>query len=96
MPPFTTAYSLKHDKIIPKDYFAHMKIGAISVYDPKSFSDWYDRAEVEIYRYFQKYKTNIMVIKGYGVVSFDRDLNTMVKKIAILENSCRLLNLSKA
>ncbi len=94
MPPFVTAYSLKHDKIIPKDYFAYKKIGEIKVYDPKNFDDWYERAEVEVYRYFQTHDTNIMVIKGYGVISFDRDLIQMVKKIAILENSCKLLSLS--
>ena len=94
MPPFTTAYTLKHKKIIPKDYFAYTKIGEISVYDPGDFDDWYERAEVEVYRYFQTHNTNLMVIKGYGVISFDRNLIQMVKKIAILENSCKLLNLS--
>ncbi len=94
MPPFTTAYTLKHEKIIPKDYFAYTKIGEILVYDPGDFDDWYERAEVEVYRYFQTHNTNLMVIKGYGVISFDRDLIQMVKKIAILENSCKLLNLS--
>ncbi len=34
-----------------------------------------------------------MVIKGYGVYSFNRDLNEMAKKLAILEKSCRLLML---
>ena len=34
-----------------------------------------------------------MVIKGIGTYIYDRDIHELVKKIAILENSCRLLKL---
>ncbi len=91
MPPFTTSYSLVHQKIIPKDYFGHKIIDEIEIYDPKKFSDWYERAEYEIYQYFKKNDTNIMVIKGYGVYTYDRDIHQIAKNIAILENSCKLL-----
>ena len=91
MPPFTTAYSLDHNLITPKDYFGYKELGSIEIVDPRSFDDWYDRANSEIAYYFQSKKTDIMVIRGYGVYTFNRDIHEMAKKIAILEKSCRLL-----
>lgn len=95
MPPYTTAYSLEHNIIAPKDYFGHKEIGSIEIIDPKEFENWYERAQSEIAYYFQTQKTNIMVIRGYGVYAFSRDLHEMAKKLAILEKSCRLLLLDK-
>jgi len=91
MPPFTTAYSLLHNIIAPKDYFGHKVIGPIEIFDPKQFDDWYERAESEIAYYFQTRKTNMIVIRGYGVYTYNRDLYVMAKQLAILEKSCRLL-----
>ncbi len=96
MPPFTTAYSLEHNIISPKDYFGHKEIGSIEIFDPREFDDWYDRAESEISYYFQTNKTNIIVIRGYGVYSFNRDLHEMAKQLAILEKSCRILMLDSS
>jgi len=96
MPQFTTAYSLKHNTIVPKDYFGHTEIGSIEIVDPKQFDDWYDRADSEIAYYFQTQKTNIMVIRGYGVYAYNRDIHEMAKKLAILEKSCRLLMLDNS
>jgi L-fuculose-phosphate aldolase len=96
MPQFTTAYSLKHNIIIPKDYFGHKEIGSITIIDPKQFEDWYDRADSEIAYYLQSQKTNIMVIRGYGVYAYSRDIHEMAKKLAILEKSCRLLMLDNS
>jgi L-fuculose-phosphate aldolase len=93
MPPFTTAFSLEHNIIAPKDYFGHKEIGSIEIFDPKKFDDWYDRAESEIAYYFQTNKTNIMVIRGYGVYAYSRDIHEMAKRLAVLEKSCRLLML---
>ncbi|MDR2789982.1 MAG: class II aldolase and adducin N-terminal domain-containing protein [Campylobacteraceae bacterium] len=95
MPPYTIAYSLNHNNIIPKDYFGLMLIGKTNIYDPKQFDDWYERADVEIYRYFMEKNTNIMVIKGYGVFAYDRDIHSMAKNVALIENTCRVLLLSK-
>jgi len=95
MPQFTTAYSLDHNIITPKDYFGYKEIGSITIFDPKQFEDWYDRAQSEIAYYFQTNKTNIMVIRGYGVYAYSRDMHEMAKKLAILEKSCRLLMLEK-
>lgn len=91
MPQFTTAYSLEHNVITPKDYFGHQELGSIDIIDPRQFEDWYDRADSEIAYYFQTRKTNIMVIRGYGIYTYNRDINEMAKKLAILEKSCRLL-----
>lgn len=93
MPPFTTAYALNHNIIRPKDYFGYTELGSIEIVDPKSFDNWYDRAQSEISHYFQTKKTNIMIIRGYGVFTFNRDLHAMAKKLSILEKSCRLLML---
>lgn len=93
MPPFTTAYSLQHNMISPKDYFGYKDIGTIDIIDPKQFDDWYLRAQSEITYYFQTRKTNIMVIRGYGVYAFNRDIHAMAKQLAVLEKSCRLLML---
>jgi len=93
MPQFTTAYSLNHNLITPKDYFGYKELGSIEIFDPKQFDDWYERAQSEIAYYFQTKKTNIMVIRGYGVYAYSRDLHEMAKKLAILEKSCRLLML---
>ncbi|MCF6331334.1 MAG: class II aldolase and adducin N-terminal domain-containing protein [Sulfurimonas sp.] len=96
MPPFTTAYSLEHNIISPKDYFGYKELGTIEIVDPGQFDDWYERAQSKIAHYFQADKTDIMVIKGYGVYSFNRDLHEMAKKLAILEKSCRLLMLDNS
>ncbi len=93
MPPFTTAYSLEHSVIIPKDYFGFKEIGSIEIFDPKKFENWYDRAESEIAYYLQTNKTNIMVIRGYVVYAYSRDIHEMAKRLSILEKSCRLLML---
>lgn len=91
MPPYTTAYSLTHNVIIPQDYFGHHEIGSIEIVDPKQYDDWYDRAASEITKHFQKNKINIMVIRGYGVYAFNRDIYEMAKLLSVLEKSCRLL-----
>ena len=96
MPPYTTAYTLVHDVIEFKDYFGKVILGTIKVYNPNDFSSWYDRSALEITKYFKQTNSNIMVIRGVGVYVYDRDINEMIKKIAILENSCRLLGLKKS
>lgn len=96
MPPFTTAYSLNHNVIIPKDYFGYRDLGKITIYDPKQFDDWYERAASEIPQHFQSNSTNIIVIRGYGVYAYSRNLHDMTKRLAILEKSCRLLMLDES
>lgn len=93
MAPFTTSYSLYHNIIIPQDFFGYKELGQIPIYDPRQFDDWYERAGSEIPHYFLSQKTNIIIIRGYGVYAYSRDLHEMAKKLAILEKSCRILML---
>ena len=93
MPPYTTAYSLNHDEIILEDYFGKTLFDKITVYDPRDFETWYERNSLEIPRELKKSKNHLIVIKGVGVYVYDRDMNDLVKKVAILENSCRILAL---
>ena len=95
LPPYTMSYSMLHDTIEPADYFGHQMFPEVEIYDPKSYDDWYDRAEVEISRYFYETDLNIMVIRGYGVYAHARDLNELAKMLAVIENSCRILLLSQ-
>ncbi|WP_104722152.1 class II aldolase and adducin N-terminal domain-containing protein [Helicobacter mesocricetorum] len=91
MPPFTTSYTLSYDKIIPKDYFGSRILGVLDVYNPKDYDNWYERADVEINRYFRENDKKIMVIKGYGVYAYDRNLQSLSKMTALLENTCKIL-----
>ncbi len=94
MPPFVTAYSLKHNIVMPQDYYGDQLFSKVKVYDPKNFNDWEDRAASEITTFFKNSNNKLLLIKGFGLISYDRDLTEMVKKVAILENSCKLLTLS--
>jgi len=91
MPPYATAYSLHHSLVIPQDYYGHQILGEVKIYDPQNFKDWHKRAAHEIRTFFQKNREHLLLIRGFGLISYDRDLTEMVKKVAILENSCRLL-----
>ena len=94
MPPYTTAYSLDHSLIVPQDYYGQTILKEIAVYDPKDFNDWEARAPQEISNFFINHKTHLLLIKGFGLISYDRNLTEMVKKVAVLENSCRLLTIN--
>jgi len=92
MPPYTTAYTFEHDIIEFKDFFGKTTFETLDIYNPKDFETWYQRNSLEIAKYLKNSRNNIMVIKGVGVYVIDRDINELVKKVAILENSCRLLS----
>jgi L-fuculose-phosphate aldolase len=94
MPPYATAYSLKHGKVSPQDYHGKKVLGDILIYDPKNIDDWMKRAQHEIPQFFQKHDSHLLLIKGFGVISYDRDIIEMAKKVSVLENSCRLLALN--
>ena len=94
MPPYATAYSFDHSLVIPKDYYGYTILKEVHVYDPQNFNDWEKRAPYEIAHYFQQNRNHLLLIKGFGLISYDRDLTEMVKKVAILENSCRLLTIN--
>ena len=94
MPPYSTAYSFEHSVVIPRDYYGYKVLKEMHVYDPGNFNDWEERAPHEIADYFENNKKNLLLIKGFGLVAYDRTILEMVKKVAILENSCRLLTIN--
>ncbi len=93
MPPYTTAYTLSHNIIEPRDYFGVRELGSITVYNPRSFDQWYERADTEIPNYLMQSRHDFIVVRGYGVFAYNRDLYEMAKQLAVLEKSCRLLML---
>ncbi len=94
MPPYLTAYSLEHVNLEPKDYFSSIKFDNIFIYDPKEFDDWAERAPSEICRYMIEKNTNVVVVKGCGVYLYERTAYEIAKTVALLENSCKLLELA--
>ncbi len=93
MPPYTSAYALNHDSIVFEDYFGKMTFDEILVHDPGDFDTWYNRNLLEVPTLLKFATNHVLIIKGVGVYVYDRDMNELVKKVAILENSCRLLAL---
>ena len=96
MPPYTTAYSLTHSEIIFEDYYGKMLFDKILIHDPGDYASWYERNKFEIPSLLKLSPNNIIIIKGVGVYVYDRDINQLMKKVAILENSCRLLALKSS
>jgi len=96
MPIYTTAYTFDHDEIVLDDYFGKTTFGKIPIFDPGDYKTWYKRNTNEITDYLKNSNDHIMVIKGIGTYVYDRDINELVKKVAILENSCRLLSIKSS
>lgn len=96
VPIYTTAYTFDHDMIVLNDYFGKTTFGKIPVFDPGDFTSWYDRNALEITKYLKETNTHVMIIKGVGIYVYDRDINDLVKKVAIIENSCRLLSIKSS
>jgi len=96
VPIYTTAYTFDHDIIKLNDYFGKTTFGEIPVIDPGIFSTWYSRNALEITKYLKETNNHVMVIKGIGMYVYDRDINELVKKVAIIENSCRLLSIKSS
>lgn len=96
VPIYTTAYTFDHDEIILDDYFGKTTFDRVPIYDPGNFDTWYDRNALEITKYLKESHSHAMVIKGVGTYVYDRDINNLVKRVAILENSCRLLSIKSS
>lgn len=93
MPPYTCAYALVNDIIYFEDYFGKMMFDKIAVYDPGDFNTWLERSDQELPKLLKSSQNKVVIIKGVGVYVSDRDMNNLIKKVAILENSCRILTL---
>lgn len=93
MPPYLVSYTLKYDTLRPKDYFGYKFLApSIEVFDPKDYESWGERADTEIPRYFKEHTHSFMLIRGYGVYVYARDIYTLAKLIALIENSCKILH----
>ncbi len=92
-PIYTTAYTLVHDNIVFEDYIGKMVFGELGIYNPGDLKTWSKRSALEITKEIKKTEHNLLVIKGIGVYIYDRNIHELVKKIAVLENSCRLLSI---
>ncbi len=91
MPPYLVSYSLKYDVLEPKDYFGYKFLAPhIDIFDPKDYESWAERADTDIPRYFKEHSHSFMLIRGYGVYVYARDLYTLAKTIALVENSCKI------
>jgi len=84
-------YTLKHDILYPKDFFAKSEFGILEIYDIGDTKSWKQRKNGEIMNYFKEQDKKIMLIRGYGVYIYGRDIYEMVRKIEILERSCKVL-----
>lgn len=93
LPSFSIAYSISHFKIIPQDYYGYINFKEIPIYDPREYSSWRERADVEICNFFKQNNINFMVIKGYGIYAYSRDLAQLAKTIDMIENSVKILTL---
>ncbi len=83
--------SLVFDEIVPIDYFGKILYDKIPIYDPKAFSDWDDRAPHELSEYFKNSKEQIIIIKGVGLYCANRDLDNMIRNIAVINKTCEVL-----
>lgn len=95
IPPFSTAYSIINNSVSPKDYYGHMKLKKIYIYNPKDFNTWNERADVEICNFFKQNDINYMLVKGYGIYAYHRDLFDLAKIVTLIENSIKILTLNK-
>lgn len=93
MPPYAVSYSLKHSHLRPLDFFGHEILGEeVEIWDIGHYSTWYDRAPYEIAEQITKNNKRFLIIKGYGIYAFDRDLHSLAKNIAVIENTCKILH----
>lgn len=93
MPPYTVSYSLKNSFLRPLDFFGQQILGQeISIWDIGNYATWYERAPYEIVQQIKKNDKSLLIIKGYGIFAFDRDLYSLAKNIAIIENTCKILH----
>lgn len=95
MPPFAMSYMLENEYVVPKDYFGSRRFKDIKIYDPKGFDDWYERADTQIMRLMSETKKDLVCIRGYGIYAHARELKELAKKVALVENSCKILIRSK-
>lgn len=95
MPPYTVSYSLQYNMLKPLDFFGQEILGKeIKILDPCDYQTWYERADEEITRNITLNHQTFLIIRGYGIYAFNRDLHSLAKTIALIENTCKILHLN--
>ena len=56
-----------------------LRYGAIV--DPKDFETWYERADTDIVRHFKQSQQDFIIVRGYGVYAYGRDIEEIAKKM---------------
>ncbi|WP_104747757.1 class II aldolase and adducin N-terminal domain-containing protein [Helicobacter cetorum] len=93
-PPYSLAYSLRHEKLLPRDYLGHRFLGEeVPIYDPRDYDNWYERANIEILRQLQESGKFFVFIKGCGIFAYHRELHGLMEIFDLIENSCKVLRL---
>ena len=93
MPSYTLAYSLEKDNIEALDYFGMKSLAKLNIIKTKDYNHSFEKSSIEISKSFIEHNTDILIIRGYGVYSYHRNLEELVKKISILEKSCQILSI---
>ena len=65
----------------------------INIYNPKEFDSWEERADTEVGNFLKQNNVNFIVVRGYGIYAYGRDLMHLAKTITLIENSARILTL---
>ncbi|WRA42268.1 class II aldolase and adducin N-terminal domain-containing protein [Helicobacter pylori] len=93
-PPYSLAYSLRHNRLLPRDYLGYRSLGEeISIFNPKDYDSWQERAGTEILRQLQESKKYFVFIKGCGIFAYHRELSKLMEVFDLIENSCKVLRL---
>lgn len=92
-PPNILSLSLRDKCIMPIDYYGAKYFKVLKVFNPKKLINWDKRAVDNIITFFKdNMNLNIMVIKGFAVINYGRDIDDISSKLNLLENSCRIIN----
>ena len=95
-PPAVIAFSLKNTTLNPSDYFGFIGLSqSVPILDPKDYETWEERANVDIVRFLKQSQQEFVIIRGYGIYAFGRDLTYVAKLIALIEHSCHIITLSQ-
>lgn len=85
--PYTTALSMKHNKITPIDHEGKLFLKQVDVLDIKNW----DEAKYAIAQYFFESKKQIVIAKGHGVFAFSDSLFNALKLVSALEFSSTII-----
>lgn len=93
-PPYSLAYSLRHNRLLPRDYLGYRSLGEeISIFNPKDYDSWQERADTEILRQSVREQKYFVFIKGCGIFAYHRELSKLMEVFDLIENSCKVLRL---